>query len=234
MVRFGDVTRRHIPSVLVVDDYPSVREWMTRRLRLGDIDVVAASTGEEALDLAVRYRPDLAFIDFRLPQMSGVEAAVAIQKAGVSLPWILFSASQSDQAAFSAGQHGALRVVWTPFDVYGVAREALNALEHGRVTDWLRLRHAGSLSQPGTTMGCAAWWILKACESADDLPRIGAWVKFVGVSYSPLRAAFKRIGVEPHDARDFMRVLRALAIPTAIPATWRDSSHLAMSAPLAP
>ena len=213
MARIDKVARsvssqRH--SVLVVDDYP-VREWMTRRLLLAELSVHAASTGEEALAIARRERLDLALIDYGLPSMDGVETAATIQKAGISIPWILFSAAKNEHAASAALQRGALRTVWTPFDVYEVVREALDRLAKQRERDWTRLTETHGLSEPGTTIAWAAWWILQACTSTTDLPRIEPWVRFVRTSYSLLRNAYIRIGVEPRDARDFMRILRALA-----------------------
>lgn len=216
MVRPGKVAAtppgpRRRPSVLVVDDYPATLEWMTRRLRLAEIAVHPALSGEEAVSIALRERLDLALIDYRLPGIDGVETAAAIWKSGVRLPWILFSGVQDYHAAFKAGQHGALDVVWIPFDVYAVARRALDALASGPSVDWSRLVQGSRLPEPGTTIACAAWWILRACASADDLPRLAQWGDFINVSYSPLRGAFTRIDIEPHDARDFMRILRALA-----------------------
>lgn len=212
-----DVTVRSLaaerrPRVLVVDDYGSVREWMTRRLHLADIDVLDASTGESAVAIARHERLDLALIDYHLSGINGVETAVSIQRCGVHLPWVLFSGAENDQAAGEAMQHGAIRVVWSPFDVCAVAREALDAVKSRRLAAWSRLRHADRLEEPRTTIGYAAWWILRACTSPVDLSRLGPWAAFVpGATYYSLRSVYLRIGVEPRDARDFMRILRALA-----------------------
>jgi CheY-like chemotaxis protein len=197
--------------VLVVDDYPTVREWMTRRLHLGEIDALDAATGEDAVAIARREKLDLALIDYRLPGINGVETAVAIQQAGVSLPWILFSGTEDDGAGRLAVQHGALRLLWGQFDVYAEVRTALDAIGRHRADEWARLLHAHRLEEPGTTIGYAAWWILLGCTAAGDLPRLGPWVALVRSTYSELRNAYLRIGVEPIEARDFMRILRALA-----------------------
>ncbi len=204
-------TRTRRPSVLVVDDYESVREWMTRRLRFGEIEVHAAATGEDAIAIARREKLDLALIDYRLPGLNGVETASAIHELGISLPWVLFSSLEDPQAAESAAQRGALRAVWTPFDVYDVVRDALEVIARRRAADWARLLDSHRLPEPGTTLDYAAWWILQACTSDRDLPRIDPWVRFVRTTYSLLRNAYIRIGVEPHEARDVMRMLRALA-----------------------
>lgn len=189
-------------------------EWMTRRLQIGGMDVLPASTGEDAVAKALREKPDLALIDYRLPGIDGVATADAIRIGGVVMPWILFSAIEDSEAAFKAGQHGALGVVWTPFDVHAVAKEALDTLKRRRESEWSRLLLGERLLRPETTAACAAWWILKACASRADLPTLGRWGTFIGVGYTSLREAFRRIGIEPHDARDFMRILRAFVHST--------------------
>jgi CheY-like chemotaxis protein len=184
---------------------------MARRLHLGEIDALDTATGEDAVAIARREKLDLALIDYRLPGINGVETAVAIQQAGVSLPWILFSGTEDDRAGRLAVQNGALRVLWGQFDVYAEVRTALEAIGARRTDEWARLLQAPRLEEPGTTIGYAAWWILLACGSPADLPRLGRWVAFVPkTTYSQLRNAYLRVGVDPLDARDFMRILRAL------------------------
>jgi DNA-binding response OmpR family regulator len=198
--------------VLVVDDHPTVREWMTRRLHLADVDALDAATGEDGVAIARREKLDLALIDYRLPGINGVETAVAIQQAGVSLPWILFSGTEDERAGRLAVQNGAVCVLWGQFDLYAEVRKALDLVDRRRADEWVRLLQARSLEEPGTTIGYAAWWILLACASPADLPRLRPWVAFVpSTTYSQLRNAYLRVGVEPLDARDFMRILRALA-----------------------
>ena len=167
MVRSGGVAaRRSIPvrrpRVLVVDDYPSVREWMTRRLRLAEIDVLDAATGEDAVAIARREKLDLALIDYRLPGINGVETAVAIQQAGVSLPWILFSGTEHERAGRLAVQNGALRVLWGQFDVYaeGGARRSMRSAGAGRMNGRNCSRHTVSKNpepRSGTAHGGSSW-----------------------------------------------------------------------------
>jgi CheY-like chemotaxis protein len=196
--------------VLVVDDYPAVLESISRRLRLADFEVHEASTGEEAVLVAERHKPALALIDFRLPGINGVETALAIRKQGIHLPWILFSGAPDHTAAFEAGKVGALQVVWTPFNAYDVVVEAFERLGANTNRVWPRRPVRDRLPPQGTAAGVAAQWILIACDEDDDPSRIKTWAKSVGASYSQLRNGFSQLGINPHDARDFMRVLRAV------------------------
>jgi hypothetical protein len=52
--------------------------------------------------------------------------------------------------------------------------------------------------------------VFKAAQADGDLKTIADWATFVGVSYSSLCESCRLLGIRPHDARDFMRMLRAL------------------------
>src|SRR5215475_13767736 len=67
--------------VLCVDDHRIVREGIALILsREPDIDVVGrAASGEEAVLLFKRHRPDITLMDLRLKTMSGLEAIGAIR-----------------------------------------------------------------------------------------------------------------------------------------------------------
>lgn len=65
------------PRVLIVDDEPLARERL--RALLGDLAVAVvvgeAASGLEAIEIALRERPDVVLLDIRMPGMDGLEAA---------------------------------------------------------------------------------------------------------------------------------------------------------------
>lgn len=63
------------PLVLVVDDTPETRRLLCRILERDGLRVLEAASGEEALGLIGRLRPDLVILDLRLPDMSGQDVA---------------------------------------------------------------------------------------------------------------------------------------------------------------
>ncbi|HRI15454.1 MAG TPA: ATP-binding protein [Verrucomicrobiota bacterium] len=65
--------------VLIVDDEPVNRQVLSDTLVGLGCEVLFASTGEEAVDAARRERPQLIFMDIRLPGISGVEATRRIR-----------------------------------------------------------------------------------------------------------------------------------------------------------
>jgi two-component system, sensor histidine kinase len=63
------------PLILVVDDMPDTRRLMRRVLERAGLEVVEAGTGEAAIEVIERQRPDLVVLDLRLPGMSGFDVA---------------------------------------------------------------------------------------------------------------------------------------------------------------
>ena len=83
--------------VLIVDDTDHVREMLQAMLELDGFEVVgAASTGEEAIDLAATTKPDVVVMDYKMPGMDGLAAAREIRKGRPDQPMILYTAYLDD------------------------------------------------------------------------------------------------------------------------------------------
>jgi len=94
--------------VLIADDEPLIRMDLKELLIESGFDVVAeAKDGLEAVEFAKEYDPDLIFLDIKMPNMNGIEAANKIQdELARRLPIIMLTAySQPDlyQEASEAG-----------------------------------------------------------------------------------------------------------------------------------
>ena len=66
--------------ILVVDDLPTNVKLMKDLLGANGYDVETASSGEEALDLLERERPDLVLLDVMMPGMTGYEVCQRIRE----------------------------------------------------------------------------------------------------------------------------------------------------------
>jgi threonine synthase len=71
----NNVTPNRFPRVLVVDDTPEARRLIRRILQSqGDFDILEATNGREAIELANRERPDLIILDLMMPEVDGFAA----------------------------------------------------------------------------------------------------------------------------------------------------------------
>lgn len=87
--------------VLLVEDDDPVRELIARALRANGFEVVAAASGEEALDLEDGRHVDLLLSDVMLPNQNGFETAHQIHARSPNIP-IVFMSGYYDQAVAEA------------------------------------------------------------------------------------------------------------------------------------
>lgn len=134
-------------KILVSDDDLNVRLLTRQCLEAEGMSVVEAANGPETLDVFVRERPDLVFLDVEMPGMSGLEVCKRIRQMpqGESIPIMIVTGSndrQSIDQGFEAGatQYKTKPVNWSLLgrDVQYMLRasNAFNALK--RQEDRLR------------------------------------------------------------------------------------------------
>lgn len=81
-----------VPCVVLVDDDRLVLHTLGQGLRAAGLKVFTADRGAEALCLCRTEAPDLAIIDIRMPETSGIEIARQL-RADTAVPYIFLSAS---------------------------------------------------------------------------------------------------------------------------------------------
>jgi CheY-like chemotaxis protein len=121
--------------IVVADDDDDIVRLVAFVLRRRGYTVLEARSGEEALDLIRRERPDLAVLDLRMPGMDGLEVirALAADETAEPLPLIMLSASAQQaeiEAGLSAGVAAYVAKPFTPQHLAGVVADVL--AEHGR------------------------------------------------------------------------------------------------------
>jgi len=116
--------------VMIVDDHPITRSGLRSALSTSDeVEVVAeASTGEEAIDTIAEVRPEVVFMDVRMPGMGGLEATKIIKEVAPDTKVILFTVEESRSAiadAIAAGVSGYLLKDVSADELVKAARLAL-------------------------------------------------------------------------------------------------------------
>ncbi len=96
-------------AILVVDDHPIVRDGLEAILSTQpDFQISgAAASGEEALTLFEKQRPDVVLLDLEMPGMDGVEVIRQLRKRSPGVRIVVFTAFDTDERILSALQAGA-------------------------------------------------------------------------------------------------------------------------------
>jgi DNA-binding response OmpR family regulator len=101
-------------TVLVVDDERKIRDTVRTFLEQERYSVLVAGSGQEALDVAVRLRPDLVVLDLMLPDLPGEEVARSL-RAVSEVPIIMLTAKAEEADRVAGLRLGADDYVIKPF-----------------------------------------------------------------------------------------------------------------------
>ncbi|MBM4327191.1 MAG: sigma-54-dependent Fis family transcriptional regulator [Deltaproteobacteria bacterium] len=115
--------------LLVVDDEASMRELLQIMLSKEGYEVVLATSGEEAMDLYQKQRPDLVITDIKMPGMSGLDLIREIRAVDSLAAIIAITAYASADDAVRAVREGAYDYISKPFQVEDLRSVIRNALE---------------------------------------------------------------------------------------------------------
>jgi DNA-binding response OmpR family regulator len=110
---------RDRPLILVADDEEDILALVAYRLEQAGYDVVQASDGDAALDLAKELRPDLAVIDVMMPRKDGYEVTEEMRGDDVAskVPVILLTARVQEadvKRGFEAGADDYIKKPFSP------------------------------------------------------------------------------------------------------------------------
>lgn len=114
--------------VLCVDDHPLLREGLAAIIE-GEADmslVSQASNGAEAIQMHRQYRPDVTLMDLRLPDLSGIDATLAIRAEFPDARIIILTTFEGDveiQRALQAGARGYLLKSSPPAELVKAIRQ---------------------------------------------------------------------------------------------------------------
>ncbi len=113
-------------TIVVADDNPAIRKMLCVMFEAEEgYDICAeAADGQEAIDLALKYHPDLIILDMSMPVKNGLLAGRELKKLMPCTPIILFT----QFAEFSDNAFGAN----VPFDRIVSKTEAAELMGHVR------------------------------------------------------------------------------------------------------
>ena len=123
--------------ILIVDDDPLLLQFLTEVIGHAGYETVAATSGEQALQLIAEREPDMALLDITMPGMTGLELARHL-KEHTSVPFMFLSAIGDSESSRQAAANGAVGYLVKPVD----AERLMPAFEAGlaRADDIRQLR----------------------------------------------------------------------------------------------
>ncbi len=116
-------------SVLVVDDEILTLNNLKKVLEKEDYEVLVTNSGETALEIFERYKPQLVLLDLMLPGISGLEVLKRIKEMERETIVIMMSAYEILEKAVEAMKLGAYDYLLKPFKVSDLKNTIRRALE---------------------------------------------------------------------------------------------------------
>ncbi|HXJ76710.1 MAG TPA: response regulator, partial [Candidatus Dormibacteraeota bacterium] len=102
-------------KLLLIDDEADVLYSFRRIFNSPEIELTTAGSGEEALKIIPRLKPDLVLMDIRMGGLNGLETLRRLRQSDARLPVIMMTAYGTTQAAIEAMKLGAFDFIQKPF-----------------------------------------------------------------------------------------------------------------------
>lgn len=208
--------------ILIADDEPLLRDWLRRLLGeiAADVEVVAeCADGTDALTTIERLHPDAAFLDIRMPGLSGLEVA-----ARLGVPCRVVFVTAYDEFAVQAFERAAVDYVLKPVTAerLGVTLQRLRsavpgAPDHAALARELLARLAAAPAAPLRWLRVAAGEGVRLIDTAEvdsfeaadkyTLVRVGGGEWLIRMSLRELE--------EQLDGAAFWRIHRSVLVRVA-------------------
>lgn len=122
-----------MPTILVVDDEPSIRRTLREILEYEDFEVEEAVDGEEALDKMRASQYDVVMLDVKMPKRDGMEVLETAKDEMPEVPIIMISGHGTIETAVEATKLGAFDFIEKPPDLNRMLVTVRNAMDRGEL-----------------------------------------------------------------------------------------------------
>ena len=193
--------------VLLIDDDPITLETVGLILRTAGYNVAHALTAQDALSAAATTPPDVALVDLRLPDASGLEVLRALQRDRPSTACILVTGFATTRDTVEAMRLGAFDVVEKPI----VGDEVIELVDRA-VSGLTNHQREVTLNPVSHAMARWANVVVQAIDAPADPRTLHDWGRAVGASVGAIRNWCRTAGLSSRRSLLFARMLRAVAI----------------------
>ena len=115
---------------IVADDDPLVRRLIRDTLQREQVTVIAeASTGREAVELVLFYRPDVVVMDYMMPELDGIEATRRIYEQAPEIRVVLLTGAGDDELGMRGLRAGAAGYLSKEMELASLPRALRGSLD---------------------------------------------------------------------------------------------------------
>ena len=124
-----------LPSILIVDDEPSILQSLSGLLHDEGFEVTTAANGYQALKTIENDSPDLVLLDIWMPGLDGIETLKEIKKENPYIQVIIITGHGTIETAVKATKLGAYDLIEKPLSIDKVILAINNALNFRRLEE---------------------------------------------------------------------------------------------------
>ena len=139
------------PSILIVDDEPSILQSLSGLLSDEGFEVLTAANGYEALKIVDTEFPDLVLLDIWMPGIDGIETLKEIKKDNPYIQVIIISGHGTIETAVKATKLGAFDLIEKPLSIDKIIVAINNALHFRRLEEENRYLRKKTLEKHSIT-----------------------------------------------------------------------------------
>jgi two-component system, NtrC family, nitrogen regulation response regulator NtrX len=123
------------PSILIVDDEPSILQSLSGILSDEGFEALTAANGYEALKVIEEESPDLVLLDIWMPGLDGIETLKEIKKYNPHIQVVIITGHGNVETAVKATKMGAFDLIEKPLSIDKIVVTINNALNFRRLEE---------------------------------------------------------------------------------------------------
>lgn len=118
------------PVVLIADDEPDMLRFLKTHLQR-DCQIIEAVDGQQAVEKATQFMPDMILLDMMMPEVDGLQACRMLRERSTTdrIPIILLTARADEETKLAALQAGASDFLTKPFSTTELSVRVKNLIE---------------------------------------------------------------------------------------------------------
>jgi two-component system, OmpR family, response regulator len=119
--------------LLLIDDEKDFVNILSKRFKRRNIDVAKAFSGTEAIQMLRGQEFDVAVLDLKMEDMSGIEVLKMLKILAPRLAVVMLTGHGSAEAAKQGIKHGAYDYLTKPCELEALLEKIMEAYAHGKL-----------------------------------------------------------------------------------------------------